>query len=559
MSTTFAAAFYARVSTEDRQSPADSIAWQRSVASGLLEPHGGEIVADYLDVGVSRSLPWSRRPEAARLLEDCTRRDRGFTAVVIGEPQRAFAGAQFSLTFPVLVHHGVELWVPEVGGRVDPDSEAHDLVMSLFGGLSKAERARIQRRVRNAMQTMARAGGRYLGGRPPYGYQLVPVSAHPNPEKARVGATLNRLDPDPRTVAVVHRIFAERLSGKGYSSIARDLNCDAIPSPAATDPARNTHRDVHGWAASAVRAILTNARYTGHEVWNRQRRDYELLDPTTPADGHVRRMRWNPPDQWIWSPEPAHPPLIDRDDWQRVQAMTTTKQRAPRSADVTYLLRGRVLCAACGRRMTGQTQTHRRKYYRCELRRARPGLTIDDHPSDLYVRESALVDALDAWLEELFAPERAKETARLVAEADAPSGHDDTITEARHRLHAARHRLAQYRQALDDGADPTTLTAWITETAEQERAAQADLNNAVSSAPAPLDVDEVLATIEHFGSLTGLLATAQPTDRAQLYNALEVTATYHASVRTAVLQIALPRSANNVSEGGLEPPRPCGH
>ena len=202
-STTFRAALYARVSTEDRQAPEDSIAWQRSVAATLIQASGGRIVVEYLDVGVSRSLPWSRRPEAARLLSDCSRRDRGFDAVVIGEPQRAFSGAQFALTFPLFVHHGVELWVPEVGGRVDPDSEAHDLVMSLFGGLSKAERARIQRRVRNAMQTMARAGGRYLGGRPPYGYRLVPMREHPNAEKARLGATLNRLEPDPATAPIV--------------------------------------------------------------------------------------------------------------------------------------------------------------------------------------------------------------------------------------------------------------------------------------------------------------------------------------------------------------------
>ena len=136
-STTFRAALYARVSTEDRQAPEDSIAWQRSVAAALIEASGGRIVVEYLDVGVSRSLPWSRRPEAARLLSDCGRRDRGFDAVVIGEPQRAFSGAQFALTFPLFVHHGVELWVPEVGGRVDPDSEAHDLVMSLFGGLEQ--------------------------------------------------------------------------------------------------------------------------------------------------------------------------------------------------------------------------------------------------------------------------------------------------------------------------------------------------------------------------------------------------------------------------------------
>src|SRR5207245_6841044 len=81
-----------------------------------------------------------RRPEARRLLDEAADTARGWEALVIAEPQRAFSGAQFQLVFPVLSHHGGELWVPEVGGPVDPDSEPHDLVMSLFGGLSKAER-----------------------------------------------------------------------------------------------------------------------------------------------------------------------------------------------------------------------------------------------------------------------------------------------------------------------------------------------------------------------------------------------------------------------------------
>jgi site-specific DNA recombinase len=465
--------------------------------------------------------------------------------------RNCFAGAQFALTFPLFVHCGVELWVPEIGGRIDPDSEAHDLVMSLFGGLSKAERARIQRRVKAAMTTMARAGGRYLGGRPPYGYRLAPISAHPNAEKARVGATLNRLEPDPVTAPVVQRIFAERLAGNGYSSIARGLNHEAVPSPAATDRERNSHRDPRGWAASAVRAILTNARYTGHEVWNRQRRDYELLDVNTPADGHVRRMRSNAPDQWIWSPEPTHEALVDRHDWQRVQAMTTTQVRAARSSDVTYLLHGRVFCAACGRRMTGQRQARRRCYYRCELRRARPGFVFVDHPPDVYVREDARVQALDAWLEELFAPERAQETARLVVAADANPDYDAAAQDARERLQSARQRLAQYRRALDGGADPATVTQWITEAAELERAAASDLQAATATAPPRLTVDDVLATIEELGSLAGVLSTAEPNDRAQLYEALGVATTYDAKARTAVLEVALPRSANNVSEGGL--------
>jgi hypothetical protein len=113
-------AAYVRTSTEDNQSPEDSKRWQLSLAEQLIAPGHGAIVAVYHDIDVSRSVPWSRRPEARRLLSDLTRTDRTWTKLVIGEPQRAFSGAQFQLVFPILCHHGIELWVPEVGGAIDP-------------------------------------------------------------------------------------------------------------------------------------------------------------------------------------------------------------------------------------------------------------------------------------------------------------------------------------------------------------------------------------------------------------------------------------------------------
>ncbi len=154
-------AFLGRVSTEDQQDPETSLNWQIARARALTERHG-EIVIEFFDVGQARSIPWKRRPRAAELLELLKQPDRGFDAVVIGEPQRAFYGNQFSLTFPIFTHYGVELWVPDVGGPIDPESEAHDLIMSVFGGMSKGKRSRIKIRVRAAMAAQAQVEGRYL-------------------------------------------------------------------------------------------------------------------------------------------------------------------------------------------------------------------------------------------------------------------------------------------------------------------------------------------------------------------------------------------------------------
>ena len=86
------------MSTEDRQDPKSSRAWQHARGQALIEPHGGQIVAEFFDIGKSRSIPPQRRPEASRLIAALADPNRGFDAVVVGEPQWAFYGNQFGNT-----------------------------------------------------------------------------------------------------------------------------------------------------------------------------------------------------------------------------------------------------------------------------------------------------------------------------------------------------------------------------------------------------------------------------------------------------------------------------
>jgi site-specific DNA recombinase len=126
---------------------------------------------------------------------------------------------------------------------------------------------------------------------------------------------LHALAPDPAAAPIVQRIYAEFLHGSGYLAIAERLNADQVPSPSGHDPDRNPHRQGIAWTKHTVRAILCNPRYTGYQVWNKQRRDEVLLDIDDVAAGYVGRMRWNPTDAWIVSEQPAHQPLVAKDDF----------------------------------------------------------------------------------------------------------------------------------------------------------------------------------------------------------------------------------------------------
>ena len=559
--------FAGRCSTEDNQDPESSRQWQLSRARTLIEPHGGEVVREFFDIGESRSLPWQRRPQAAALLDALRDPGRGFDAVVIGEPHRMFYGNQFGLIFPLFVHYGVDLWVPELGGRLDPNSDVQDLMMLLFGGLSKAERNRIKIRVRASMSALAATEGRFLGGRPPYGYQLADGGPHPHPAKAAAGLQQHLLVTDPVTGPVVARIFEMFLSGLGYGAIVHNLSQDGVPCPSAHDPGRNRHRTGLVWTRSAVRAILGNPRYTGRQVWNRQRRDEVLIDVDDVAMGHETRMRWNATDKWIWSKELAHEPLVTIEDFEAAQDLLDAGvRRKVERAKVrpttkrTFVFRRRLQCVSCERRMEAAWRNGH-IYYLCRYRhgQARP----EDHPSTAYVREDALLRTVDRWLARVFDPDNLDDTIDTLTAADrAVEAEQDQS--ARRRNDDATKTLAEcdsellaYRAALKEGADPKVVTKWIAETQAKRLAAQRTLTVASArTAPSAMTRDDLLQQIGKLGDVIATIVTADPTDKAAIYGELGMTIRYDPATHTAVAECSFasdPCGKRSCRRGDLNP------
>jgi len=533
-------AFYGRVSTEDQQDPESSRAWQLTRSRALIEPRGGEIVSEYFDVDDSRSIPWQRRPYATALLADLRNPGRGFDAVVIGEPHRAFYGNQYGLTFPLFEHFGVPLWVPEVGGPIDPANEAHDLVMSVFAGMSKGERNRIKIRVRTAMEAQARIEGRFLGGRPPYGYLLADAGPHPNPAKAADGKRMHRLDIDPEAAPVVRRIFALFIGGYGIYAIAEALTRDGILCPSAHDPGRNQHRCGVAWNKFAVRAILANPRYTGYQVWNKQRKDEVLLDVDDVALGHVTKLRWNETGKWVWSEQIVHPPIIDRETFDQVQAMlsgraTRHAEHKPHRARRPYALRGCLWCGICDRRMQSHW-ANSAPYYRCRFPAEYAVANHIEHPLNVCLREDAILGQLGGWLALEFAPPRLTQTIHDLAHAQTAetASAEDSEHTAR-KIAECDRKLAQYRAALDAGASPATVATWIAET-EAERARYQVGRRQVAIRPRMSEA-EIEAIAGQLTDIARVLRDADPEDKSEIYRQLGLKLTYRPGRQLVQAQI----------------------
>ena len=253
-------------------------------------------------------------------------------------------------------------------------------------------------------------------GPAPYGYHADRIP-HPVPAKASQGRTKTRLAQDPARAPVVEQIFTWRVVHKlGMPTIAARLNADPARYPAPTG---------RGWTTQTVYAVLGNPKYTGHMVYGRIRK-------------RQGRRVTVPQAEWLWSPEPVHPVIVDRDTWaaaQEISAEHSTSRdgdglsRHP-AATRTYAYRGRVRCRDCRRRMAASSYPSAagtRVYYQCPHNPANPrhAAAAPDHPRTVKAPEPRLDEIVRLFFKDhVFGPRRAELLAVQLPATDAAAAAD---------------------------------------------------------------------------------------------------------------------------------------
>lgn len=519
---------YVRRST-DRQE--QSIGDQKQSIEAYAAEHGLRMGRFYIDDAISGTSTIGRRA-FQRMIQDAQSPSQPFDVIIVYDVKRfgRIDNDEAGYYRHQLRTHGVDVrYVTEnFNGNATDDllrpvkqwqarQESKDLSkVTIRGLLSKMDD-------RNG----GSAGGWWMGGVPPHGYdlryetadgqfllvlrympdgskQVLSEAGHLTRTLAR-GESLNiskrdraKLVPSsPERVNVIKQIFTPYTDQqKGFKSVAQMLNDEGIPTP--RGPAWS-HIYSGKWTDTTIRSILVNPIYAGDMVWNRRTdaRFHQIKEGQAfeRENVHAARLVPNPESDWLIVRD-AHPALISRRQFERARQQresqpTSIEQRGQDPRLKTngrkwngqrnrFILSGLLTCKLCGNRYQGVTRHKGKKrkdgtrvttrYYGCGGHITKGNKVCQMNPIPQAELESHVIEAvLDS-----YKPYLAKDGRRKVAEAikSQLGSESEQWSEARHRADAELQQITETINNLLDNITPANrefVDHRLTELSNQRR------------------------------------------------------------------------------------------
>lgn len=157
------------------------------------------------------------------------------------------------------------------------------------------------------------------------------------------------------------------------------------------------------------------------------------------------------------------------------------------------------------------------------------------HPKAVYLRADRVLGTIDGWIASIFDPKNLDATAAALAAGNKID--ETTILReevAKKRLKDADQKLAQYRKAIESGADAKIVAGWMKEVTAQKALAELELE----SLPRPQHMTpaQVKRLVLSLKGIPKVLMKADPKIKAELYSQLGMTLTYHPERRVVTVE-----------------------
>lgn len=290
----------------------NSVEIQQDNVLAFASKHGIEIIHEFADRGKS-GLTTEGRPAFNEMMEWVRTRD-DFTLVLALDVSRwgRFQDTDLSAHYESLcTQHGKQVVYTNIGFGRDEDRLINQLRKSI-DRYQSAEYSRVlSKKVFEGAAKVAQKGFR-PGGSPRYGFHRLMLDEHKKPDrilqpgqrKAIQNGRVILVPGDPNQVKTVQEIFVLFVEkGLDEKQIAGQLNSRGIPSPGGVR-----------WSDGSIGSILADEQYAGSLVYNKSTKRLKT------------KIRRNPPEQWIITPD-AYEPVVPPELFRQAQSIFDQRKR----------------------------------------------------------------------------------------------------------------------------------------------------------------------------------------------------------------------------------------
>lgn len=329
-------AIYARVSTEEQAEHGYSIDAQCENLKQYCKLYNKTVIKEYIDAGVS-GKEMTKRKQLQELMLDV---EKGiFDEVLVWKINRMSRKTKDLLEIVEhLNKHNV--YFRSISENFDTSNPMGKFALQMMGAVGELERNTIVENVKMGLKQRAKMG--YHNGGSCLGYKAVEILGSGKNKKKTLQVV-------PEEALIVRKIFNLYISGRGFRSIANQLNHEG-------------HRTKKGntFSSDSIREIVTNpiyvgiVRYNRYENWSEKRRLGKNKTPILEKGKHEA--------------------IITQETWEKAQMLFGEKSKeAPRVFDSENLLTGLIRCPECGTPMVISRSHYRLKdgskiaqrYYSC--------------------------------------------------------------------------------------------------------------------------------------------------------------------------------------------------